>query len=85
MQRNIFVLCLRRVSFFRQALFHKERVPDGLCSHQRFLFYASGGKKHYVKKPPAGGKKPTKKQAGEPHPPVSHKLAQLNSLAMEIS
>ena len=47
--------------------------------------YAAGGKKHYVKKKPAGGKKPTKKQAGEDHPPVSHKLAQLNSLAMEIS
>ena len=37
------MLCLRRVPFFRQALFHKERVSDGLCSHQRFLFYASGG------------------------------------------
>ena len=29
MQRSIFVLCLRRVPFFRQALFHKERVSDG--------------------------------------------------------
>ena len=38
------------------------------------------------KRPPAEAKKrPTKKQAGDPHPPVSHKLAQLNSLAMEIS
>ena len=71
MQRSIFVLCLRRVPFFRQALFHKERVSDGLCS-QQFFFCASG-------------KRPTKKQAGDPHPPVSHKLAQLNSLAMEIS
>ena len=42
MQRSIFVLCLRRVPFFRQALFHKERVSDGLCS-QQFFFCASGG------------------------------------------
>ena len=28
MQRSIFVLCLRRVPFFRQALFHKERVSE---------------------------------------------------------
>ncbi len=42
MQRSIFVLCLRRVPFFRQALFHKERVSDGLCSQQLF-FFSSGG------------------------------------------
>ena len=38
-----------------------------------------------TKTTPEAKKRPTKKQAGDPHPPVSHKHAQLNSLAMEIS
>ena len=69
MQRSIFVLCLRRVPFFRQALFHKEQWPS----------------ETKTKTTPRSQEKPTKKQAGEDHPPVYHKLAQLNSLAMEIS
>ena len=60
-------------------------ASGGVLSFNSERKYPAGGKKHYVKKKPAGGKKPTKKQAGDPHPPVSHKLAQLNSLAMEIS
>ena len=44
MQRSIFVLCLRRVPFFRQALFHKERVSDG-------PLFANSSKK-YEKMPP---------------------------------
>ena len=43
MQRSIFVLCLRRVPFFRQALLHRERVSEGLCSQQRFLFLPPAG------------------------------------------
>ena len=35
MQRSIFVLCLRRVPFFRQALLHRERVSDGCLSSGR--------------------------------------------------
>ena len=43
MQRSIFVLCLRRVPFFRQALFHKERVSDGPLFPAAFLFLPPAG------------------------------------------
>ena len=43
MQRSIFVLCLRRVSFFRQALFHKERVSEGSLFPVAFLFLPPAG------------------------------------------
>ena len=42
MQRSIFVLCLRRVPFFRQALFIRNVSPTAYVPSS-FSFFASGG------------------------------------------
>ena len=78
LRRVIFCFYLQKVTRQRQE---KKNYWEKYAAGDTFSIQSPA----ISQKSPAGGKKPTKKQAGDPHPPVSHKLAQLNSLAMEIS